>query len=164
MELASYRAGDSIVVEGECTSDAYVLERGSVEVYLAGPPERRLRILKSGEIFGEMALITEQPRSASIRALEDVEVRVIRRDDLLVIWQHDPGALLPVLKILCERVRTLTGLVEELGRHSVDDLPFRIDRATTPADPLGYNHLAIVDHEPFRVSRNHCMIARVDDR
>ncbi|SRR6266540_877374 len=213
MELTTYRAGDSIIVEGEHTSDAYVLERGSVEVYLAGPPERRLRILKAGEIFGEMALITEQPRSASIRALEDVEVRVIHRDDLLVIWQHDPGALLPVLKVLCERVRTLTGLVEELGRHSVDfhkvaqvylgggessdtarargvaptgatldgitpmarailgdrvlvldDSPFRIGRATTPADPLGYNHLAIVDHEPFRISRNHCMIARVDDR
>jgi len=208
MELASYRAGDTIVVEGEYTSDAYVLERGSVEVYLAGPPERRLRVLRSGEIFGEMALITEQPRSASVRALEDVEVRVIHRDDLLVIWQHDPGALLPVLKVLCERVRTLTGLVEELGRHStdfhkaaqvylgggertrgvastgarlegitpmarailgdrvlvLDDLPFRIGRATTPADPLGYNHLAIVDQEPFRVSRNHCMIARVDDR
>jgi hypothetical protein len=194
MELATYRVGDSIIVEGEHTSDAYVLERGSVEVYLAGPPERRLRILKAGEIFGEMALITEQPRSAGIRALEDVEVRVIHRDDLLVIWQHDPGALLPVLKVLCERVRTLTGLVEELSRHSVDfhkvaqvylgggesseaarailgdrvlvldDVPFRIGRATAPVDPLGYNHLAIVDHESFRISRNHCMIARVGDR
>jgi CRP-like cAMP-binding protein len=213
MESASYRAGDSIIVEGEYTSDAYIIERGSVEVYLAGPPERRLRTLRAGEIFGEMALITEQPRSASIRALEDVEVRVVHRDDFLVIWQHDPSALLPVLKVLCERVRTLTGLVEELSRHSVDfhqvaqvylgggdtseesrarslastgatlegitsvartilgdrvvildELPFRIGRATTPPDPLGHNHLVIVDHEPFRVSRNHCMIARVDDR
>jgi CRP-like cAMP-binding protein len=212
METARYRAGDTILVEGEYTSDAYVIERGSVEVYLAGPPERRLRILRAGDIFGEMALITEQPRSASVRALEDVEVRVIDRDELVVVWQHDPGALLPVLKVLCERVRTLTGLVEELSAHSVhfrqtaqvylgggetsavaprgaagrdatlegitpaarailadrvarlEELPFRIGRATTPADPLGYNHLAIVDHEPFRVSRNHCMIARVDDR
>lgn len=212
MESASYRPGNSIVVEGEYTSDAYVIERGSVEVYLAGPPERRLRILRAGDIFGEMALITEQPRSASIRALEDVEVRVIHRDDFVIIWQHDPGALLPVLKVLCERVRTLTGLVEEVGRHSVDfhkaaqvylgggdtsvesgvrgvastaatlegitpmarailadrvvildELPFRIGRATTPADPLGYNHLAIVDQEPFRVAHNHCMIARVDN-
>jgi CRP-like cAMP-binding protein len=120
MDAASYRAGDVIIAEGEYTSDAYVIERGSVEVYLAGPPARRRRVLHAGEIFGEMALIIEQPRSASVRALEDVEARVIDRDELQVIWQHDPGALLPVLKVLCERVRTLTGLVDELSGRSAD--------------------------------------------
>ena len=211
--VVSFRAGDVLIVEGAYTSEAYVLDRGRVEVYLKGPPERRLRILNPGDIFGEMALITEQPRSASVRALEDIEVRVVDRDEFVVIWQHDPDALLPVLKVLCERIRTLTGLVAELtgrsaeareavqmylgggdappsgpaagaapaaatlegisttargilgGRRVVlDDLPYRIGRATTSADPLSHNHLAIADREPFRVSRNHCMVVRVDDR
>ena len=101
IQTATFRPGDVILVEGDDTSEAYILDRGSVEVYLKGPPERRLRILRPGDIFGEMALITEQPRSASVRALEDIEVRVIGRDDFLTTWQRDPDALLPVLKVLC---------------------------------------------------------------
>lgn len=56
------RGGGAVIIEeGENTSEAYVIARGSVEVYLKGPPERRLRVLRAGDIFGEMALITEQP-------------------------------------------------------------------------------------------------------
>ncbi len=113
-----FRAGDVIITEGEAVSEAYVLDRGSVEVYLKGPPEQRLRILRRGDIFGEMALITEQPRSASVRALEDVDVRVIKREEFLTTWRRDPDLVLPLLSTFCERIRTLTALVAELTRRS----------------------------------------------
>src|SRR5947209_13952661 len=74
---ATYTKGDVIIVEGSHTSEVYALTRGSVEVYRQGPPERRLAVLCSPNIFGEMALITEQPRSASVRALEDIEVSIL---------------------------------------------------------------------------------------
>ena len=114
-QRATYRKGDIIITEGDYSSEAYILLRGSVEVYLKGPPERHLRILRTGDIFGEMALITEQPRSANVRALEDVEVNVITHDEFLTVWRSEPDALLPMMRVLCERIRALTSLVAELS-------------------------------------------------
>lgn len=207
-----FRVGDVIIAEGASSFEAYVLDAGSVEVYLKGPPEQRLRTLGPGETFGEMGLLSEQPRSASVRALGDVEVTVIDRDELLSTWRNDPDLLLPILRVLCERVRSFTGLVGELSRRSpeirdivqaylsggdvpvvasspkgtvraflegistdardslggrrlaIERFPFRIGRSAEIRDPLTYNDLAVPDRQPYRVSRNHCMIVHVRDR
>jgi hypothetical protein len=66
-----------------------------------------------------MALITERPRSASVRALEEVELGVLDRDEFLEVWRTSPEALLPLIRTLCERIRTLDALVT--GR--TDDFP-----------------------------------------
>ena len=121
MRKTSYRVGDVILGEGEFTSDAYIIDRGFVEVYHAGPPEQRLSILGPGDIFGEMSLITERPRSASVRALEDVEARVFDRETLLELWRSDPDSMLPLLTMLCERIRILDALVFELARQGQFD-------------------------------------------
>lgn len=117
MRRTSYRAGDVIIAEGEFTSDAYIIDRGFVEVYHAGPPEQRLSVLGPGDIFGEMSLITERPRSASVRALEDVDARVFDREAFLRSWRSDPDSMLPLVAMLCERIRILDALVFELARQ-----------------------------------------------
>jgi hypothetical protein len=121
MRRTSYRAGDVIVAEGAFTSDAYIIDRGFVEVYHPGPPEQRLSLLGPGDIFGEMSLITERPRSASVRALEDVEARIFNREAFLRLWRSDPDSMLPVMTMLCERIRILDALVYELARQSQFD-------------------------------------------
>jgi CRP/FNR family cyclic AMP-dependent transcriptional regulator len=117
MRQTSYRTGEVTITEGEYTSDAYIISRGFVEVYHAGPPEQRLSILGPGDIFGEMSLITERPRSASVRALEEVEARVFGRAAFLRSWRSDPDSMLPLVTMLCERVRILDALVFELARQ-----------------------------------------------
>ena len=117
MRRTSYQKGDVIIAEGEFTSDAYILQKGFVEVYHAGPPEQRLSILGPGDIFGEMSLITERPRSASVRALEDVDARVFDRGAFLRVWKSDPDSMLPLVTMLCERIRILDALVFELARQ-----------------------------------------------
>ena len=121
MRRTSYRAGEVIIAEGEFTSDAYIIDRGFVEVYHAGPPEQRLSILGPGDIFGEMSLITERPRSASVRALETVEARVFGRETFLTLWRSDPDSMLPLMTMLCERIRILDALVFELARQGQFD-------------------------------------------
>ncbi len=118
MRRIRYIKGDVIIVEGSHTSEVYFLRRGSAEVYRQGPPEVRLAVLRPGDVFGEMALITEQPRSASVRALEDVEVDVIDRDEFLDLWRADPEMSLRLIRMLCERVRALNALVTELSQHA----------------------------------------------
>src|SRR5262245_4210942 len=58
----TYRRGDLVIVEGQRGGEAFVVESGRVEVFRAGPPPLRLAVLGPGQIFGEMALITELPR------------------------------------------------------------------------------------------------------
>lgn len=118
MRLSSYQKGDVIIAEGEFTSDAYIINAGFVEVYRAGPPEQRLSLLGPGDIFGEMALISERSRSASVRALEDVEVRVFNREAFLRVWRSDPDSMIPLVAMLCERIRILDALAIELARQS----------------------------------------------
>lgn len=121
MKQTSYRAGDVIISEGEYTADAFIIQRGFVEVYHAGAPEQRLSILGPGDIFGEMSLISERPRSASVRALEDVEARVFDRAAFLQLWRSDPDSMLPLVTMLCERIRILDALVFELARQGQFD-------------------------------------------
>jgi hypothetical protein len=118
MRAATYRKGDVILHEGHRGTEAFVIERGRVEVFRPGPPELSLAVFGPGEIFGEMALITDKPRSASVRALEEVELGVLARDEFLEHLRTAPDALLPFLRALSERIRNLTSLVEELSRRS----------------------------------------------
>jgi hypothetical protein len=117
-----YKKGDVILTEGQRGGEAYVVHLGRVEVFRVGPPELPLAVLGPGQIFGEMALITDDPRSASVRALERVEVGVIARDEFLGHLRDTPDVLMPFLTTLAERIRNLDGLVEELARRSPGNL------------------------------------------
>lgn len=210
----TYPRGDRIIAEGDYGSEVYIIEHGRVEVYREGPPPLCLTILGPGEIFGEMAWITEMPRSASVRAIENVEVMVLDHEGLPVLLRTKPEVLLPVLRVLSERLRTLTSLVGELRQHApnadevihahlgpgadlgcpssqaatgthqatiagltpratasiggrplpIDRFPYRIGSTTPSEDPVSQNDLTLPNEYPTNVSRNHCMVARVDSR
>src|SRR2546422_1279739 len=108
MRAVSYTKGDLILVEGQRGADAYLIESGRVEVYRAGPPELPVAILGPGQIFGEMALITEQPRSASVRAIDDVRLLAMGWAEVLERLRNTSDGLLPLLRTLSERLRTVT--------------------------------------------------------
>ncbi|WP_135081203.1 cyclic nucleotide-binding domain-containing protein [Terasakiella sp. SH-1] len=74
-----FKKGDYILKEGDPPTYAYILKQGSVEVIKQRTDggEILLQVLKAGEIFGEMSMVDFLPRSASVRALEDVSVIVV---------------------------------------------------------------------------------------
>jgi CRP-like cAMP-binding protein len=139
MQRKTYRSGEAIVVEGEHTSDAFIIEAGTVAVSRGG---KALRTLRPGEIFGEMALLTDQPRSATVTAVSDVTVRVIDHAQFEATWRRDPDALFPIVRVLCDRVRALNALVEELTQQSPQS------RDTAAAHGIDVAHVA----ETARVS------------
>lgn len=80
---AHYEPGDYIIKQGEPPSGFYVIEHGEVEIVRATPekPEGEvIAVLGMGNFFGEQALITNQPRAASVRARTPVEVVVMGRN------------------------------------------------------------------------------------
>jgi serine/threonine protein kinase len=79
----SYRAGESIVREGESGEEAFVLESGTCVAYKSSATERRiLREMGPGAVFGETAILSPGPRTATVEAVSDVVLRVVTRDDL----------------------------------------------------------------------------------
>jgi serine/threonine-protein kinase len=78
-----YKAGEVILREGEIGEEAFLIVSGACEAWrTVGGTRVPLRRMGAGEMFGETAIITAQPRSASVVAISDVEVTVISRATL----------------------------------------------------------------------------------
>jgi CRP-like cAMP-binding protein len=115
MREATYRAGDIIFAEGDYSTDAYIVKRGRVEVYVTRGTDRPLAVFNEGGVFGELSLLTDQVRTASARAIEETTLIVISQDGFLELWRRDPDVLLPLLRVIFERVRDITSLANELS-------------------------------------------------
>ena len=132
MRELSFAAGEAIVQEGEDGDSLFVICSGSVEVLKAstvadGHIEKRLAVLKVGDVFGEMELIDMQRRSATVRALEPVSALALSNGDLFCIYESDlPTFTLIVLNLARELSRRLRGL---------DDLAVHYMALDPPADP-----------------------------
>ena len=77
-----FQPGELIFGEGAPGGAAYIIERGEVDIScLRDGRMVRLGLLGAGEIFGEMALIDDSPRTATARAIEETEVLTVSRSD-----------------------------------------------------------------------------------
>jgi NADH dehydrogenase len=83
LDVSHFRAGDVIVRQGESGDRFFVIQKGSVEVVRADANgvETKLAEKRAGESFGEAALLTDQPRNATVRCLTAVDVLAFRRAD-----------------------------------------------------------------------------------
>ncbi len=91
LERLEVPAGETIIRRGETGEECYVLRSGRVEVLARGAQgdERVLATLDPGSIFGEAALLTNEPRNATVRAIEPCTLLALRRTDLLEVLDED---------------------------------------------------------------------------
>lgn len=73
LETQKYVAGDIIIKEGDLGKSFYLLESGEADAF-KGDPSHKVLHYKKGDYFGELALLNDQPRAASIMASSDVKV------------------------------------------------------------------------------------------
>ncbi|MEC9094841.1 MAG: ATP-binding cassette domain-containing protein [Planctomycetota bacterium] len=78
MELRRYDAGDRVIEQGDVGSDFFVIAKGHVEIVVDG---RAVTTLKAGDYFGEVALIKEQPRNATVIAKSPTACFVLEKDE-----------------------------------------------------------------------------------
>lgn len=110
-----YDQGAVIVKEGEYSKEGYIIRKGFVEVFRTGPPEQVLGRLGPGDIFGEMAMLTSRPRSASVRAAESIELDVIQPGDAHGIVRRHPELAAALLQVLVERLRLMNDYVDKMA-------------------------------------------------
>jgi len=105
--LRAYPPGEVIVREGEQTAGCFIILTGQVEVVkdVDTATATVLARLGPGEIFGEMAMIDEHPRSATVRAIETTECVGLRRSDFMAELQRTPEIAVHMLPVLVRRLR-----------------------------------------------------------
>ncbi|KMP11525.1 hypothetical protein UZ36_04305 [Candidatus Nitromaritima sp. SCGC AAA799-C22] len=113
MKKQYFKKMDIIFQEGSKGNCAFMIEKGKVGIYT--PDARKngklLAVLKKNEIFGEMGLLDNQPRSATAVAMENCELTIIRDKTIQHLLDKDPVALRPLLKVLSQRLRETTQLL-----------------------------------------------------
>ena len=99
--------GELIVEEGRTGNGLYAIISGNVEAVkaLGTEQERTVNRLGSGEVFGEMALLGEWPRTATVRAIDEVECLGIDRWVFLTQLERHPQMGIKLLQILAQKLR-----------------------------------------------------------
>jgi CRP/FNR family transcriptional regulator, cyclic AMP receptor protein len=96
------KAGSIIFREGDEATELFVVKSGQVRIQLGN---RTLTELGPDSIFGEMALIDNEPRSASAIAITDVEIVPVGERQFLFLVSQTPYFALKVMRVLAQRLR-----------------------------------------------------------
>jgi CRP-like cAMP-binding protein len=140
--VRQFEKGQGIIQEGEQGAEVFVLFRGKVEVMKGG---MRIAQLKAGGHFGEMGLVDQAPRSATVQAVEDTSAISIDRDSLLKLMRRDSLLAVKLLwsfvQVLSERLRNtndaLSALKNELDEVRATKSPLDVLPGKSGPPPFG---------------------------
>jgi CRP-like cAMP-binding protein len=104
----SFKTGELIVREGERDGRLLIIVSGEVEIIkgLGGQNEKSLRFLRSNNYFGEMALLDDYVRTASVVAREDTELLSLDQWNIREEIKKNPSVAIELLQMLSRRIRT----------------------------------------------------------
>lgn len=108
-ETLTYRAGERLFEMGDEGDAAYVIIDGAVDVLVpVDHGETSVATLGAKEIFGEMAVLCDQPRSTAIAAKTDLTVLCLQRSAFLNMLREFPDISIEVIKVLASRLEVTT--------------------------------------------------------
>ena len=187
--IESFEPGEIVIQEGTKGTSAFILLSGAVEVLKrSGDKDIVVATLGEGQVFGEMGLIEDRPRSATVKAMTELRLQVISSEGFNELLQKKPSVLIPIIKSLFERLRQASEMLAErsaagqtkeqafevileghtvearraLGncKRTISKFPFLVgrDSKNTDTDVFYNNDLFLQEKEPYVVSRNHLAI------
>jgi CRP/FNR family cyclic AMP-dependent transcriptional regulator len=100
-----YQPGDILFCEYEPGNEFYLLQEGRVKVTkIVSDMEKTLDIFHPGDIFGEMAILEDQPRSATALAMDKVKTLKFNKENFNLLLQSNPQLAVKLLKIFSNRI------------------------------------------------------------
>lgn len=110
-----------VINEGDDSDSLYVILSGRVKIYLSDEEGKEVILNNQGpgDYFGELALIDEEPRSASVMTTEDCKLCIMNKKDFEDCLHKYPGIALHLIKGLSQRMRSLTENVKSLALMDV---------------------------------------------
>lgn len=113
----SYSKGAVIVSEGDSAQALFIVKSGSLKAYLCDDDGKEVILCTLGpnEYLGELALIDDEPRSATVAALERSELLQVPKETFQQLLLQDPQAMQAITRSLVSKVRSLTDSVRTLA-------------------------------------------------
>ena len=112
MQNVAFKAGDTIIAEGDDGDTAFFIISGSVEVSIGqGAKAMTVGTLQTGEVFGEMCLIEPGPRSATVKAVTDTECLAASYEEFIAAIEDNPERAVGFMKTLVRRLRQMNDLM-----------------------------------------------------
>lgn len=113
----AYAKGSVVVNEGDPSHALYIVKSGSLKAYLNDEDGKEiiLSTLGSGEYFGELGLMDDAPRSASVAALENSDLLQVPKEAFQQLLEQYPDALHIVTRNLVGQIRRLSDNVRTLA-------------------------------------------------
>ena len=108
-EVRAFGAGETIFKQGEPRTFMFVVNEGEVEIRIGS---RIVEIVGPGGIFGEMAMIDGNPRTATAIARADSKLVPIDQRRFQFLVQQTPHFAIDVMRVLAERLRRADQLIE----------------------------------------------------
>jgi CRP/FNR family transcriptional regulator len=113
-----YKDGENIMKQGEKGNCMYVIQEGQVEIIREkDAKEMRLAIAGEGDFIGEMAIFESETRSATVRALGDVRLITVDKENFIRRVNQDPSIAFRLVKTLIQRIREMN---REMDKFMVD--------------------------------------------
>jgi CRP/FNR family transcriptional regulator, cyclic AMP receptor protein len=115
--------GEILFQFGDFGESMYIVKSGKVELFIKDTTGQKivLKIAKENDIFGEISMLDNRPRSATATALSDTELFVLDRDDLLLLFQKKPDAGLNMLAAMSGMLRDADQLLRTRVARNVNE-------------------------------------------
>ena len=163
-------AGERLLQQGDPDREVYLILRGRLGVYAEHPDGATslLDELGPGGVVGEMALLTGQPRSATVRALEGGDLVRVSREDFEGLAQRHPQALNDFLRRIVPRMRgtqlvlLLTELFGHLDRKALDAIARKLEWVQVPSGTMLFREGDAGD-DVYLVSHGRLRVVMTDD-
>jgi CRP/FNR family transcriptional regulator, cyclic AMP receptor protein len=131
------QAGEAVFAKGDAGGSMYVVLSGNLRIFVPGAQPQdadvTLSELNPGDFFGEMALLDDEPRLASVAAAASSELAELTRENLLAFLQGSGHAAIVMLAEMSRRLRSTTQM---LTHPAARDINQEIDRALTWGERL----------------------------
>ena len=120
-EVQKLDTDTTVFHEGDPADSIFVVVNGRVKIVTTSSDGKEfiLSVLGAGQVFGEMGLLDEAPRSASVSTITDVELLVIKHDDFDHLLKTSPGISRKLMAILSRRLRRANSKMESLAYMDV---------------------------------------------
>lgn len=123
VDSVQLQAGTILFQAGEPGESLFIVRRGSIELFIRDTAGQKitLTVAEEGQLFGELSLLDSGPRTATAVALDEAELLVLDREDLLLLFQKRPDAALHMLAAMSGMTRKADELLRTRVSRNVNE-------------------------------------------
>ena len=107
LEEVELNGGELVFGKGEQGDSMYIIINGRVRIF---DGDKTINFLGEREIFGELALLDPEPRSAAVEAVEETRLFRLDRNTLFELMADNIGVVSGIIQVLCRRLRRMTAI------------------------------------------------------